>query len=287
MEKHDKKIEKSNQSEIITVKLYTEDDIFEDEGFQGISTGICSVLGTRKSQQDSVFAEFNGERGIAIVCDGMGGLQGGEIASQTAVQILANDFFLEGEILDIQEFLCQEAYKTDQEVGNLCDENGMSLECGTTLVSIIIDKGRLYWLSVGDSKIYFIRDHEIICLNRLHNYRMTMDDMLSQGQISMEEYCEKETQAEALISFVGMRNLSLMDVGPKGGLELKDNDIILLTSDGLYRLLTDNDIIEIVKRNMFDMQKAAKALINEAAMRVTGSQDNTSVAIIRYQAEIK
>ena len=35
MEKHDKKIEKSNQSEIITVKLYTEDDIFEDEGFQG------------------------------------------------------------------------------------------------------------------------------------------------------------------------------------------------------------------------------------------------------------
>ena len=70
-------------------------------------------------------------------------------------------------------------------------------------------------------------------------------------------------------------------------MELKDNDIILLTSDGLYRLLTDNDIIEIVKRNMFDMQKAAKALINEAAMRVTGSQDNTSVAIIRYQEEIK
>ena len=104
---------------------------------------------------------------------------------------------------------------------------------------------------------------------------------------SDKQYRDKETQAEALISFVGMRNLSLMDVGPKGGLELKDNDIILLTSDGLYRLLTDNDIIEIVKRNMFDMQKAAKALINEAAMRVTGSQDNTSVAIIRYQEEIK
>ena len=125
-----------------------------------------------------------------------------------------------------------------------------------------------------------------MCVNRLHNYRMTMDELIRQGQITMEEYQERENQAEALISYLGMRTLSLMDINPRG-LPLKDNDMILLTSDGLYRLLTDDDILNVVKRNMFDMKRAARALTDEATRRGINSQDNTSVAVIRFLEEIK
>lgn len=274
-----------NQAEIITVKLYSEDDIYEDEDFQRISVGISSILGTRKSQQDSVFGQFNEDTGIAIVCDGMGGLRGGELASQTAVRTLAHDFFAEQEIRNVPAFFKREAIKADQEVSALCDENGVPLEAGTTMVSVIIKDGELFWLSVGDSKIYIIRKDEIMCVNRLHNYRMTMDELLAQGQMTLEEYHEKENQAEALISFIGMRGVSLMDRNPKG-FKLQDNDIILLTSDGLYRLLEDGDILEIVRRNMFDMSRAAAALTEEASRRVVTSQDNTSVVLVRYLEEI-
>lgn len=77
-----------------------------------------------------------------------------------------------------------------------------------------------------------------------------------------------------------------MDINPRG-LPLKDNDMILLTSDGLYRLLTDDDILNVVKRNMFDMKRAARALTDEATRRGINSQDNTSVAVIRFLEEIK
>lgn len=277
---------KVDQGEIITIKLYSEDDIFEEDDFQPVSVGISSVIGTRKSQQDSVFGQFDEGTGIAIVCDGMGGLRGGEKASQMAVQRLASDFFKEQEIQNIPEFFRKEAYQLDQEVGMLCDENGDLLEAGTTLVSVIIKESKLYWLSVGDSKIYIIRDNEIMCVNRLHNYRMTMDEMMKQGQLTMEEYREREKQAEALISYIGMRDISLMDVNPRG-FPLKDNDMILLTSDGLYRLLSDDDIFNILKRNMFDMKRAANALTEEATRRGKKSQDNTSVAVIRFLEEIK
>lgn len=280
-----KSTEPVNQAEIITVKIYSEDEVFEDEDYQRISYGKCSVLGTRKNQQDSVFSEFKNQAGIAIVCDGMGGLQGGELASQIAAETLATDYFDQKEIENVPEFFRQEAIKTDQAVADLCDENGELLEAGTTLVSVIIQNGELFWLSVGDSKIYIIRKNEIMCVNRLHNYRMTMDEMLENNQITIDEYKEKEKQAEALISFIGMRNVSLMDINPRG-FRLQDNDIILLSSDGLYRLLDDETIKEIIKRNMFDMDKAAKSLIDEAEKRVVHSQDNTSVVVVRYLEEI-
>lgn len=275
-----------NQSEVITVRLDSADDVLCDEEFQALSAGSCSVIGTRKNQQDSLFSHFDQNSGIAVVCDGMGGLQGGELASQTAVSILVKDYFDSSPIANVPEFFCTEAVKVDQLVYNLQDASGMSMEAGTTLVSIIINNGELFWLSVGDSKIYIIRRNSIQCINRLHNYRMTMDEQLSQGTMTMEEYQANERHAEALISYIGMGNVSLMDINSTG-FELEDNDIILLTSDGLYRLLTDEMIYNIVRRNMFDMSRAAQMLVREAEKRVINAQDNTSVVVVRYLEEIK
>jgi len=273
-----------NPSEIITVKIYSEDDYFEDEYFSKISLGIKSVIGTRKTQQDTIFGQFNDTSGIAIVCDGMGGLQGGEKASETAVTMLAEDFFAEEEMEDVPAFFRKEAIKIDEAVSRLCDENGTLLEAGTTMVSVIIQEDKLFWLSIGDSKIYIIRDQEIITVNRLHNYRMTMDQMMQQGTMSEEEYQKKEKHAEALISFLGMGNVSLMDINPQG-FELKDKDVILLSSDGLYRVLSDETIQGIVKKHMFNLQDAADALTEETTRRAVKSQDNTSVVLVQYHEE--
>jgi protein phosphatase len=246
-----------------------------------IHMGISSIIGTREYQQDSVFGDVSGDKTLAIVCDGMGGLNGGEIASSTAAKILINDFFELDSFNDIPGFFRNEAIKMDRKVNALTTEDGKPLDGGTTIVSVIIDKDSLYWLSVGDSRIYIIRDREILPVNRDHNYRLILDEKLNNGSITPEEYIAEEAQAEALISYIGMGNVSLMDIN-ETPLTLMEDDIILLCSDGLYKRLSDDVIYEWIKFEEPDMERAAKRLTDVVLKKTIKSQDNTSLVLLQY-----
>lgn len=271
--------------DIETIRLEVEDididNLFDNNIKIGINMGISSIIGTRDNQQDSVFGQVGENTSIAIVCDGMGGLNGGERASQTALKILAEDFFSADNIENIPEFFEKEAYKMDEEVYELKDEEGELLNAGTTVVAVVIKNNQVYWLSVGDSKIYIIRENEIIPVNREHNYRLLLDERLKNGEIDEEIYKIEEKQAEALISYIGIGNLKLMDINKKP-FELIENDIILLCSDGLYKRLSDNEIIELIKYEEPDMKRAAKRLTDIVMKRTVKSQDNTSIVLMQY-----
>ena len=81
--------------------------------------GVSSILGTRSYQQDFAYFYTGSQEVLAIVCDGMGGLQGGERASQTAVQLMAQDFKREKPISNSPAFLHQEAGRMDKAVAAL------------------------------------------------------------------------------------------------------------------------------------------------------------------------
>lgn len=267
-----------NQSDIITVQNEN-DDYFEDEEIQKIMVGTSSIIGHRKMQQDTIFGQFDENGGIGIVCDGMGGLEGGEKASALAARTLAEDYFNSVPISNVPVFLRREGQKIDGIVSRLTDERGNDMDAGTTMVAAIIQDDILHFLSIGDSRIFFIRNDAIQPLNELHNYRLTMDRMLKEGSMSMAEYKKKGKQAEALISFLGMGDMALMDIKT---IQLKDQDRILLCSDGLYRALSEDVILEVLNYHKFDMQMAAQALTDEASRRSKRGQDNTSVVLIQY-----
>ena len=267
-----------NQSDIITVQNEN-DDYFEDEEIQKIMVGTSSIIGHRKMQQDTIFGQFDENGGIGIVCDGMGGLEGGEKASALAARTLAEDYFNSVPISNVPAFFRREGQKIDGIVSRLTDERGNDMDAGTTMVAAIIQDDILHFLSIGDSRIFFIRNDAIQPLNELHNYRLTMDRMLKEGSMSMAEYKKKGKQAEALISFLGMGDMALMDIKT---IQLKDQDRILLCSDGLYRALSEEVILEVLNYHKFDMQMAAQALTDEASRRSKRGQDNTSVVLIQY-----
>ncbi|MDE7312618.1 MAG: protein phosphatase 2C domain-containing protein [Eubacterium sp.] len=247
-----------------------------------VEAGTASIIGSRKSQQDSVFAYASGAQALGIVCDGMGGLAGGETASRIALESLADAWFAVGTIPDIPAFFRSEAVSADQKVYSQKDAHGARMQAGTTMVAAIVQQGGLYWLSVGDSKLYFIRGQEILSLNVEHNYRMELNALLRQGRLTAQEYAAEEYRAEALTSYLGIGDISVMDVSPRA-YPLTDGDIILLASDGLYRSLHEEEILAIVQKNSQDMQKAAQALT--AAVSGRKKQDNTSVVIMRYTME--
>lgn len=284
--------EARRQRDIPTVRLDNEVEFhFHDIDYDAASMetiqdvfdmGMSSIIGTRKYQQDSIYGKvYQNMRALAVICDGMGGMNGGEIASKTAVDTLVHDFNRDINISNIPDFFKKEAIKLDECVTELEDEYGNPLGGGSTIVSIIANGNELYWLSVGDSRIYIIRNHEIKAVNQDHNFRMQLDAMLAAGKITAEEYKQEEHQAEALISFLGIGGLSLMETNVKP-FTLKMNDIVLLCSDGLYKRLSNKEILKIIEDNSYDMQKAAVTLTDIVMQKTERNQDNTSVALLEY-----
>lgn len=265
------------QRDVVTVRL--EEPL--DASMSGwVTAGVSSIIGTRNNQQDSLYVKCGEKASIGIVCDGMGGMEGGELASQTAVKILAEDFETYPET-KVPWFLRQEAVKMDEAVAELTDAGGKAMNAGTTIVAIIIQENQLYWLSVGDSRIYIMRQNEFIQVNRDHNYKMRLDAQREADMISEEEYYIRMEKGEALISYIGMGDVSLMDIN-QVPFPLIDGDVVLLCSDGLYKRLEDEEIQEIIQSELPDVDEAANKLTRIVMDKTTGSQDNTSVILIQY-----
>lgn len=266
------------QKDIVTVRVEEAVD-----SFRQVKMGASSIIGTRKSQQDSLYLKNEQGGRIAIVCDGMGGMEGGELASQAAVRILAEDFdaMEDMEEEEIPVFYHKEAVKMDRAVACLQDEAGKQMRAGTTIVSTIIFEDKLYWLSIGDSRIYIIRGDEFVQVNQEHNYKMHLDAEFETGKISEWDYLRLLGRGDALISYLGIGNLSLMDIN-QVPFRLQDGDVILLCSDGLYKGLDNNEILEIIQYELPDVDTAASELTRIVMEKTIGSQDNTSVILIQY-----
>ncbi len=243
-----------------------------------------SIIGTREYQQDRFGFQEKDDVLLAVVCDGMGGLKGGEQASEISVQTLLNDF-IETEVAphSYNDFLFREAKRLDRIVYSLKDASGKRLEAGTTIVSIVIADHFINWLSVGDSKIYFIRDNQIYDMVPQHNYKMTLDNLLNAGKITRQKYQSEIGRGEALISFLGIGNVSVIEVN-RHPFRLNEGDMIVLCSDGLYKRLSDEQILAVIQDNYFDCQRAADTLTRTAMEYSNGkSQDNTTVIIATYR----
>lgn len=251
-----------------------------------LSLGVSSLIGTRPEQQDCVYAEVGPMRSVGIVCDGMGGLQEGAAASECAMKQFAQDYENWQDDVEPSVFLCREAVAMDVAVHNLKDKNNQLIKAGTTVAAVIIEENRLYWLGIGDSRIYLIRGNSVVALNRDHNYRLRLDDALQQGLITEEIYWQEEKKADALISYLGKGCISLMDSNEEAFC-LQNGDRVLLCTDGLYRTLNEEIILNICYNETGGAQELADMLTKTAVWASLENQDNTSVVMFQYCEQIK
>ena len=241
-----------------------------------------SVTGiTRSNNEDSIYicSEKDKIKNLYIVADGMGGHNGGEIASKGAIE-----FFLEyvnkhadeeTKHEDLPDLLvggiayCNEqVYKKSVENEDL---NGM----GTTFSCAVIADGKATIAHVGDSRVYLYRKNILLQITKDHSYVM---EMVKQGKITFEEAATHPK-----------RNIITRAVGSSVNIEadifvenLEENDILLICSDGLSAMVMDNRIKEIIGDSQ-DLEKILQQLINEA--NNNGGRDNISAIIIRFEVE--
>ena len=151
---------------------------------------------------------------------------------------------------------------------------------GTTLVASIIVNDRAYWASVGDSRIYIYRRGTLARLTRDHNYALVLREMVNKGELA-EADAENDPAKNALISFIGMENVAIVDICEEP-LSLENGDIMLLCSDGLVKALTDEAIAETMSRYFGNLNEMARRLPLAALEAKTRSLDNTSVVLLQY-----
>ncbi len=248
---------------------------------------ICaaSLIGGRNYQQDTIWYGGRREDALAVVCDGMGGLEGGELASACAISVLLDCYWQEDiPVKKVPSFFYQSMQMMNRAVCNLQTEDGKTLECGTTAVSVYICQDRLFWFSVGDSKIYLVREGKMLCPFEPHNYRSQLEHFLKEGTMSETEFERESTRGDALISFLGSGPLRIYEISQKP-FSLQKGDRVILCSDGLYRALSEEQILNIVEMCQDSFMETADVFVQ--AVRNYGKKplDNVSVICISYEGD--
>ncbi len=243
---------------------------------------VRSIIGTREEQQDCAGAAVLPGGLLGIVCDGMGGMTNGALASRTAVRCLADLFPMRPEGVSVPDWFLHCVDVMDESVCRIKDEHNDGVNPGTTVVAVYVNGGELYWLSVGDSRLYIIRADEIAAATRDHNFSLYVEEKQRLGTATPEEIASREKHGEALMSYIGMGGIEMMDIN-RNPFALCAGDKLLLTSDGLFRLLNDWEIYDIVGHGK-TAEDAADALIAEAERKaeIKGS-DNVSFVLITME----
>ena len=246
-----------------------------------------TTVGDREEQQDSFGFQINNDSLLAVVCDGMGGHNGGAIASKLAVNELMNRLNLNNEINSVPDYLIAALRETDIKIASIKDNKGNQLGAGTTAIAIILKKNELFWCSVGDSRIYLMRGNEMIQATCDHTYKFVLDSQLMNGEISQEEYRNNVAIGDALVSFLGVGNLPMTDINQEP-FKLYKDDIIILASDGLYKYLSENEIKSIVT-NFSDLNDAVEALdakVRRGSRKIKLQRDNMTMIIIKTKRSV-
>lgn len=262
---------------------YKDNQLITDEN-AAFEMTMLSVLGDREAQEDCFGYDLKNGEGLVVICDGMGGHDGGRIASSVAVEKILSAYRAQYPCAEPTNCLIGAANEADRTVAALTNAEGKPLRAGTTMVAVVVRDGELFWTSVGDSRAYLFRGSEFVQITEDHNYQLVLDERLAGGVISREEFERESLRGEALISFLGIGDLRIIDYNAVP-LKLYKDDKILLMSDGLYKLVSDEEIQRIVE-NFSNIGEALQALDMKAkknAKYLAASRDNMTVALIKIK----
>jgi protein phosphatase len=210
---------------------------------------------------------------IFVVCDGMGGMAAGEVASATAVKELVENFSQpDGSEAGTEDRLYRAILHANQQVYQLAQGNEELRGMGTTLVSACIEGRRLLIGNVGDSRAYFLRGGVCAQITNDHSF---LAEQVRKGSMNVEE-----AQASPLQSVITRAIGTAESVEPDiftGDLE--PGDIVLLTSDGLTRYADAKAIAHVVL-SCTTLADACQALIDRAKQQ--GAVDNVTCLLLQF-----
>jgi protein phosphatase len=208
---------------------------------------------------------------LLAVADGMGGVPGGELASESAIRTLESGF-QPAIALDPVTSLRTLFQEANAEIRSVADSDAAYEGMGSTLVAALVAKNALWVANVGDSRAYLIRNGAIRQLTEDHSW---VAEQVKAGQMSRAE-AAGSPRRNVITRSLG--TTGTVDVDTFGFGQLEAGDVLLLCSDGLHSVVPGADIAAIA--TTFPAQETADRLVELANKR--GGPDNIAVVIAQW-----
>ena len=238
--------------------------------------GLSDVGRRRESNEDDFLIEP--EQGLFAVADGMGGHAAGEVASHMAIETLREalsngDLGARRSVDGAGQWLRGAVVEANRRIWESIrvheDRRGM----GTTVVALVRCGNELIVGHVGDSRLYLLRDDEL--------HRVTSDHSWVNEQVKLglmtDDTAQRHPMRNIVTRALGSRNDVVVDVA---SVPVRTGDVLLLCSDGLNTMLTDDAIRATLARHRSDPEAACRALVDAA--NASGGEDNVTVVVVSF-----
>lgn len=251
-------------------------EISQKEALQKMVHGATDVGKERKVNED--YFVIQREKNLFIVADGMGGHNAGDVASKNATEI--TDEYLNKQLIEsirgnnrkIRETVIKGLLHAHMKILEMADKNPQYQGMGCTIVVALIMGNSMHLCHVGDARAYICNEKGMVLLTKDHSFVM---DMVQKGKLTMEE---------ARLS--PMKNKLHQAIGASKSINpdyknyiLKNDDKILLCSDGLWDMMSDDQIHTVLKQHK-PPKKICDTLIKMA--NSAGGHDNITAVVIQH-----
>ena len=238
-------------------------------------SSITDIGNVRKTNEDRVCTGQGEGYTYAIVADGMGGHQAGEVASAIAVDVIQNHII--NRIVDkpecamVAQILREAFVRANTMIYAYAEKNYKVMGMGTTATAAVVYEGRVITAHVGDSRAYLLSDR-LRQITKDHSY---VQELLARGEITPEQ-AKHHPKKNYITRAMGTEETVKVDI------EMRDaqRGTVFLCSDGLSNLVMDDEIEEVI-RGTGDLDRAMRKLVDMAKAR--GGNDNITVAAIKTE----
>jgi PPM family protein phosphatase len=231
-----------------------------------------SRRGGREKNEDRMGYSYTREAALFVLGDGMGGHPEGEVASQIALQTFSALFQKEARpvIKDVTSFLAGALMAAHHQIIRYAAEKGMLDTPRTTVVACVMQDGCATWIHCGDSRLYLVRENELVVRTRDHSYA----EQHAAGVIKLERF-----NRNVLFTCLGSPTKPVFDV--YGPVQLQQGDRLMLCSDGLWGSVNDNDIVHQLART--GVTHSVPDLVEQALRQGGENCDNVTVLAAEWE----
>jgi serine/threonine protein phosphatase PrpC len=244
-----------------------------------IASGNTDIGKKRKTNQDSYYMGMDSK--LFIVADGMGGHNGGDIASQMAIKVLP-EFIHKNVNLEPVQLLTSSIKESNNAIKQFGETHAELVGMGTTVVCFYFKAHNIYIGNIGDSRAYLVNQKKIFQLTQDHSL---VQEKLNYGVYNREQ-AALDPQKNVLVRTLGYEDDVEVDVFVY---KVNKNDIFLCCSDGLHGKVSDEDMLYLMNKYLPDPATATQkdadqviqALIDLALEN--GGQDNITAILVIAQ----
>ena len=237
-----------------------------------------SRRGGREKNEDRMGSCYTRGSGLFLLADGMGGHPEGEVAAQMALQTMSAMYQKAAQPLidDVKGFLSDAIMAAHRQILRYALDHEMPDTPRTTIVAALLQDGMASWAHCGDSRLYMVRNRELLSRTRDHSY-LEQRQLTEVGNSRPSAY---QGNRNVLYTCLGSPTKPMVDM--KGPVFLERGDRLMLCSDGLWGTLPDEEIVSRLAAKPIPL--AVPELVECALQKAGTNSDNVTVLALEWQS---